>query len=308
MPKSNLKLVSAQPSAPTLPELRGAQSDAKVALRKAEEAAMKAQRDVVARPPGVRDPLHDNYAEKSREVERARRDLAAATQAIEDYKLMETRSAGDDQRRRTLATAIEEHARAEAAAGAGRAALARARKMIDRADRAVEAAAVGVTKAKDENAKAAQKAATSGSAVADSGAMRQARASEQDAIDEAEAARAAAATIEAGIPELDAASAKAADGVTVAVNAVLAVPVPGLLARAIELQTKLGELRAVLRHLKNGLDPIDKKLVEEFFEASPFPHEFPHLFHLGDHPAIAAWRKAAEALARDAGVPLPASK
>jgi hypothetical protein len=207
-----------------------------------------------------------------------------------------------DGNRVELAEAIEGVAKAERAVETASAAEAKAEERIDQAYerlRAARAAAANV----EEREVAALVATFSGAAPMEVISLAQAQAAVVEAERALTLANKALGQVRLAAEEPARDVRKAQERVERAIGAVVSGTIPGLLEAAHKAEKTIIDLRLQIRFLISVSHGPDKEPLEAFLRRPWLIHE------LGDewkrHEATLPWRKAREALMRDAGAPLP---
>jgi hypothetical protein len=165
------------------------------------------------------------------------------------------RHGGGNDDRYQLRAAIQSRQHAQAAVEKHKDAIAKARHLVTRADRAAEKAAAGVIQAKDEQARLMVESIRAGDDEVAGGTaiLRAARAQEVAGLDEAESARGALKRLQEASAGIEAALIEAEVGVTVAIHALLAPAVRDALERLKQLDAERAPLMALLRFAQEEL-------------------------------------------------------
>lgn len=226
-----------------------------------------------------------------------------------------------DPARAKLRAAIDEAAAAQRALTKGRAAVERAQQTVAGAEKHLQEASAAVGQARKAETSRVSRSGAGGAAPA--ATMREARERRTDAVDGLDVARAILEKASAPIADLEEAHARAVNQIVVCTNAVIAGAVPSALERYERARAELNAAYRMLRFLVdpecNGEKTVAEQMNRPFRElgrsralaevralAEPVLRAPPLLFeHLSDHPALAPWRAAYEALQRDADAPLP---
>lgn len=223
------------------------------------------------------------------------------------------------QKRERLAEAQAAIKRSQAKEEQARAVVDRAREQVSRARDNLGRAREAVEAARTEQQRRLVEAAKSGQAITPDTTMRELRAAELEAQDQLDAAVAALATVEAsgGDPERETVAQRAQ--LDKMVGGVLWTQASALLEKAEALQADLIKARVELRYLLHTCKPGEASLREPADELVRAVRDFlrPTLELPGTygsvsygvdwdhHPATNPWRKAREALAKDAEAELP---
>ena len=212
--------------------------------------------------------------------------------------------------RAELAAAIAEVQKAEAAAQKFRAAVARAENAVADAEEVHRDATKAVTTATEAHARTFEAALEQGHPVGRDSTVRDARRRADDAADELATARTAAAGLKAKLNTAESTIRETRAAVQEGAQNVALVALPMLLAEAEGLRAELEGKRQILWLLERmrsarAVNPRGERSDVADFLASPiFPCE-QNGREPEEHPAAAPWLEAIEALARDAGAPLP---
>jgi hypothetical protein len=136
--------------------------------------------------------------------------------------IKQVRADRSDPLRVALAASLAAQAKADLAREARLAAISRARGLVAESEAAVEKAKAGTAAAKQKHIDEIAKSASSGTAPATPGKVREHRAKERDCEDDREAAVEACQRLEAGLADIEGKAAMAAHSVIAAANAVAA--------------------------------------------------------------------------------------
>jgi hypothetical protein len=204
--------------------------------------------------------------------------------------------------RAELASAIEAAAKAESDALSGHSAVARASAMVAGAEARLKSAQSDVIDAKEAQAARLLTAVSSGTATLPDRSVRDARAEELDASDNLEACLAALVSAQAAAAERDFQLGRAREHVADAASVVLAGAIEATLAKAETLRSELHSSLAAVNFLHSTCfkwPPTDEsRRVESHLYLPPFQPTF-------DDPMAEPWRRAFDALQRDADALLP---
>ena len=137
--------------------------------------------------------------------------------------------------------------------------------------------------------------------------MREARSALEDAEDDLDAAKGALATATATLAEWEDALHRAERRVEAAIGEILAGAIDGVIEQAAALQHQLDGRRAVLRFLAH-VSPAGSQAGYRASTTLPTPPPGDAPPGSTNHPVLAQWRAALEALRRDADALLPEAK
>ena len=153
--------------------------------------------------------------------------------------------------RQALAEAIVARDEAACALERGRAAVARAERLVDDAQTKLTDAVAAVADAREHQARLVAEAVSAGSHATPASALRAARAAETDAADDVDATKNALAQLQASLAALEEESHRAELDVECKINSVLAAAGFPLVKRLIKRRAEILELFAILIWMRN---------------------------------------------------------
>jgi hypothetical protein len=221
--------------------------------------------------------------------------------------------------RQALAVAIAAAVKAARSAEDGRAAVARARELVDAAETKLAAASAAVTAAKARHAKQTAAAIGRGAPVPATSALKAARALEQEAEDDFDAGKAALEQLQTALADSEGEIDHANIAVEAAVNSVLAAEaaIP-LVERLEQIKAEIPALQAAANFVRRrGFEHRGTYSVQVPALHAPLAEIVPRItnavehglpFHpmaAAQHPSAAVWEAACAALRDDPDADLP---
>jgi hypothetical protein len=206
--------------------------------------------------------------------------------------------------RAALAVAIFERDEAARNTDAAKAAVERASALLETASARLSSAVAALVERRKVSAERVLEAVSAGAEVLPDISMREARASDLDAVDAMDAAKAALTACMASRAEAEADLRHAEWRVEKAAAPILAGEADRVLVEVERLKDELNGAHAVLAFLQSSLEP-GSPLQHRVMFALPSPPPGVFAPDYRNHPALAAWRDAREALMRDADAALP---
>jgi hypothetical protein len=206
--------------------------------------------------------------------------------------------------RAALAAAIVQRDAAQRKVDAAKASVERASALVEAAEGRCAAAVAALATRRKEGAQRVLEMATTGAAGMPDVSTREASQADLDAAEGLLAAKDALATCVAHLKDPEADLRHAEWHVERALSPVLAAEADRVLAETERLKDELEGARAVLAFLQSSLEPgspLQRKVMFALPATPPGEREV----DLRQHPALAPWRDAREALTRDADAPLP---
>jgi hypothetical protein len=257
-----------------------------------------------------REPKRTAYLREGEIVEDLWRQVREADNNVELLRARLEAAVTEDERRAALAAAIDDADKADTALQKLRATVARADGAVADAQERHGDAATAVITASEAHARLFEQAIEQGHPPGRDSAVRDARRLADDAADELAVAKTAAAAMKAKLGGAEYRVEQAHKAVVECARNIVAAIAPKLLAEAQQLRSELEARRQILSVLN---DMIDSRVINsadresdvgDFLAGPAFPYEFKGDSPV-DHPAVAPWLKAIEALQIDAEAPLP---
>jgi hypothetical protein len=261
-------------------------------------------------PSAAQESKRSAYLRDRETLEDLWRQVREADNAIGPLRTRVDAAVTEQERRAALAGAIAEAQKADTALQNLRAIIVRADNAVTDAEERHGSAVKAVTTASETHARLFEAAIEQGHPPGRDSAVREARRLADDAGDELAVAKAAATAMRAKLGNAEYRLEQAHKAVVDGAQNVAVVELPRLLAEAKHLQSELEGRREVLSALsqmfnRRVINRVDRQLdVEEFLEARVFPYTW-NGGRTEDHPDVAPWLEAVEALQIDADAPLP---
>ena len=262
-----------------------------------------------------RDPRDPNAPTQPRRVEflKERENVAAlqwqaqeADRAVDVLRARVAAAVTEQEKRVTLAAAIDAAAKAAQSVENIRASVDRARAALTTAETKLRDASIAEESARKAKAGRLLEAIEADRAIEADTSLRQARDAKIEASDDVSFARDALIAVETKLRNAEEILRTSDDQILLCAKAVAASAIPRLLEEVQAMRSDIEARRQVLA-LLGDYDTSGAGYgvaVNDYLGSPAFPFE-----HAGgnadDHPAVTPWIEAIEALARDAGAPLP---
>jgi hypothetical protein len=299
MGKARLKLIAEPDLAEAIAARDKAEREAKAARARMEES----QAD--AGIPGTQ--ANSKFARAFEQMESSEQAVRTANETV--ARLRED-SVTPHERRRAVAEAIADANRIGATVTKKRAAIARAGEMVEAAERELEIATAAIDKAKEADARAVARAATSKTGSPPASKTSLARTAEAAARDDLEAKRSGLATLNSELAVLEIEYQAADKGLTHAIDKMVgsSPKVSELLESARSTQAALIGHRVALHYLlANNLLAEPQKSAALNLLDEPMPmRPGAGAIAWDRHPAADSWRKYRDRLRVDADADAPA--